>query len=243
MVFGRGRKAKQEQLTEPGETREAAADAAAGDSAGTSSAAPVRGATGPFDVSEITDQDGYVDLGALLIAPAEGLQLRLEVEEATQRVVAVTMDLNGSSLQLQAFAAPRSEGLWDEIREQIGQSVGSQGGQVEEIQGGFGAELLAKLPASGADASQGYRVARFIGVDGPRWFLRGVFGGEAAVDRDAAAGLEGLFRQIVVVRGESPMPPRDLLQLRLPKDNAAPAPQSAPDLGQPERGPEITQIG
>ena len=131
-----------------------------------------------------------MDLGALLIAPAEGLQLRLEVEEATQRVVAVTMDLNGSSLQLQAFAAPRSEGLWDEIREQIGQSVGSQGGQVEEVQGGFGTELLAKLPAGGADGSHGYRVARFIGVDGPRWFLRGVFGGEAAVDRDAAAGLE-----------------------------------------------------
>ena len=94
-----------------------------------------RRAKGPFDVSEISSRDGYVDLGALLIAPSEGLQLRLEVEEATQRVVAVTMDLNGSSLQLQAFAAPKTEGLWDEIREQIGQSVGSQGGQVEEVQG------------------------------------------------------------------------------------------------------------
>ena len=223
MVFGRGRKAKQEQLTDPGETQEAVADAsadgaAAPGSAGATSAVAGRGATGPFDVSEIKDQDGYVDLGALLIAPAEGLQL-------------------------QAFAAPRSEGLWDEIREQIGQSVGSQGGQIEEIQGGFGTELLAKLPAGGADASHGYRVARFIGVDGPRWFLRGVFGGEAAVDREAAAGLESLFRQIVVVRGENPMPPRDLLQLRLPKDNAVPAPQSAPDLERPERGPEITQIG
>jgi len=243
MVFGRGRKAKQEQLTESGETQEDITEASADDSVGTSAAASVRGATGPFDVSEIEDQEGYVDLGALLIAPAEGLQLRLEVEEATQRVVAVTMDLNGSSLQLQAFAAPRSEGLWDEIREQIGQSVGSQGGQIEEVQGGFGTELLAKLPASGTDGSHGYRVARFIGVDGPRWFLRGVLGGEAAVDRDAAAGLEELFRQLVVVRGESPMPPRDLLQLRLPKDNAVPAPQSAPDLEQPERGPEITQIG
>ena len=243
MVFGRGRKAKQEQLTDPGENPEAVADASADDSDGAATGAPVRGATGPFDVSEIEDQDGYVDLGALLIAPTEGLQLRLEVEEATQRVVAVTMDLNGSSLQLQAFAAPRSEGLWDEIREQIGQSVGSQGGQIEQIEGGFGTELLAKLPASSADGSHGYRVARFIGVDGPRWFLRGVFGGEAAVDREAAAGLEGLFRQLVVVRGESPMPPRDLLQLRLPKDNAVPAPQSTPDLEQPERGPEITQIG
>ena len=74
-------------------------------------------------------------------------------------------------------------------------------------------------------------MARFIGVDGPRWFLRGVLGGEAAMDRDAAAGLEALFRQIVVVRGENPMPPRDLLQLRLPKDSTpAAAPQGAPEL-------------
>src|SRR4051794_26974763 len=239
MVFGRGRKAKQE-LTDPGESLEAAAVGSAAEAgAGTG-----RSSTGPFDLSEIESQDGYVDLGALLIAPREGLQLRLEVEEATQRVVAVTLDLEGSSLQLQAFAAPRSEGLWDEIREQIGQSVGSQGGQIEEIEGSFGPELVAKLPAGGADGSQGYRVARFIGVDGPRWFLRGVFGGEAALDRDAAAGLEGLFRKIVVVRGDNPMPPRDLLQLRLPKDTmAAPSPQAAPEFEAPERGPEITQIG
>jgi hypothetical protein len=225
MVFGRGKKAKKDQAVEPGETPETA-DSAAGENTG-------RKATGPFDVSEIDSTDGYVDLGALLIAPREGLQLRLEIEEATQRVVAVTMDLEGSSLQLQAFAAPRTEGLWDEIREQIGQSVGSQGGQVEEVPGVFGT----------ADGSGGYRVARFIGVDGPRWFLRGVLGGEAALDRDAAANLESLFRQIVVVRGESPMPPRDLLQLRLPKDSAPAPQQGAPEFQQPERGPEITQIG
>jgi hypothetical protein len=240
MVFGRGKKAKKDQAAEPGEIQESVASDSADDTAGASG----RQATGPFDVSEIDSTDGYVDLGALLIAPREGLQLRLEVEEATQRVVAVTMDLDGSSLQLQAFAAPRSEGLWDEIREQIGQSVGSQGGQVEEVAGSFGTELMAKLPAGAPDGSSGYRVARFIGVDGPRWFLRGVLGGEAALDRDAAANLEALFRQIVVVRGESPMPPRDLLQLRLPKDaSGAAAPQGAPEFEQPERGPEITQIG
>jgi hypothetical protein len=239
MVFGRGRKAKKEEAAEPEEIREGIA----ADSADGATEASGRSVTGPFDVSEISSRDGYVDLGALLIAPRDGLQLRLEVEEATQRVVAVTMDLDGSSLQLQAFAAPRSEGLWDEIREQIGQSVGSQGGQVEEIQGGFGTELVAKLPSGLSDGSQGYRVARFIGVDGPRWFLRGVFGGEAALNRDAAAGLEELFRRIVVIRGDNPMPPRDLLQLRLPKDAAGPAPQGNPEFQQPERGPEITQIG
>lgn len=239
MVFGRGRKAKKEQATDPAESLESGA----GDSAHGGRESGVRRPTGPFDVSEIENRDGYVDLGALLIAPSEGLQLRLEVEEATQRVVAVTMDLQGSSLQLQAFAAPRSEGLWDEIREQIGESVRGQGGQVEEVEGNFGTELVAKLPAGGADGSHGYRVARFIGVDGPRWFLRGVLGGDAAVDRDAAKTLEQLFQQIVVVRGDNPMPPRDLLQLRLPKDTTATAPQSAPEFEKPERGPEITQIG
>ena len=52
--------------------------------------------------------------------------------------------------------------------------------------------------------------------------------GRRPLDRDAAAALEGLFRQIVVVRGENPMPPRDLLQLRLPKDTAVPAPRGRP---------------
>jgi len=237
MVFGLGKKAKKQESAEPEDVREDAAPDPA------ENAADDRRANGPFDVSEISSRDGYVDLGALLIAPRDGLQLRLEVEEATQRVVAVTMDLEGSSLQLQAFAAPRSEGLWDEIREQIGQSVGGQGGQVEEIPGDYGVELVAKLPAGAPDGSQGYRAARFIGVDGPRWFLRGVFGGEAALDREAAAGLEDLFRKIVVIRGENPMPPRELLQLRLPKDAAGPVPPAEPDFEQPERGPEITQIG
>ena len=237
MVFGLGRKAKKEHADEPD------APVSPAEAADASSDTTGRSATGPFDVSEITSRDGYVDLGALLISPSEGLQLRLEVEEATQRVVAVTMDLNGSSLQLQAFAAPKSEGLWDEIREQIGQSVGSQGGQVEEVQGQFGTELVAKLPAGAPDGSQGYRVARFVGVDGPRWFLRGVLGGAAAMDRDAAGPLETLFRKIVVIRGDSPMPPRDLLQLRLPKEASMTPPPGAPVLQEPERGPEITQIG
>jgi hypothetical protein len=180
MVFGLGRKAKKEQAAEPDDSLAAAEASADG-----ASPTGIR-ANGPLDESEITSRDGYVDLGALLIAPSEGLQLRLEVEEATQRVVAVTLDLNGSSLQLQAFAAPKTEGLWDEIREQIGQSVGAQGGQVEEIDGSFGTELVAKLPAGLPDGSQGYRVARFVGVDGPRWFLRGVLGGPAALEREAA---------------------------------------------------------
>jgi hypothetical protein len=68
-----------------------------------------------------------------------------------------------------------------------------------------------------ADGQAGQmRLARFIGVDGPRWFLRGVIAGEAAADPTAAAKVEDLFRSIVVVRGNTPMPPRDLIPLRMP---------------------------
>lgn len=210
-----------------------------------------RATHGPLDASEISGNDGYVDLGALLITPKDGLSLRLEVEESTSRVIAVTLDLNGSSLQLQAFAASRSEKLWREIREQIGLSVGSQGGEIETLDGTFGKEVLAKVPAQASDGSKGFRVARFIGIDGPRWFLRGVLGGDAAVNREASAELEDLFRGVVVVRGEVPLPPRDLLVLRLPKD-ASPSPDgqlsgdhaSPAQGGEPfRRGPEITAIG
>jgi uncharacterized protein DUF3710 len=65
------------------------------------------------------------------------------------------------------------------------------------------------------------RPARFIGVDGPRWFLRGMLTGPAGADSAAAAALEEAFRQIVVVRGTDPMPVREPLPLTLPPAAAA----------------------
>ncbi|UUT35369.1 DUF3710 domain-containing protein [Microbacterium elymi] len=180
-----------------------------------------RSAVGPFDDSEANPVRPYIDLGGIKILPREGLNLRLEVEEQSQRIVAVGLDYADSTLQVQPFAAPRSTGLWDETRDQIRQQVRQQGGRVEEREGPLGAELLAEVPVVGTDGAAGRRLARFIGVDGPRWFLRGVIGGAATADIDAAAKLEDLFRSIVVVRGGSPMPPRDLIPLKMPSTPGA----------------------
>ncbi len=180
-------------------------------------AAPLdRATTGPFDESEANPVRPYIDLGGIKILPREGLNLRLEVEEQTKRIVAVGLDYAESTLQVQPFAAPRTTGLWDETREQIRQQIRQQGGRVEEREGPLGHELLAEVPVSGPDGSTGRRIARFVGVDGPRWFLRGVIGGAAAGDVEAAAKIEDLFRSIVVVRGGTPMPPRDLIPLKMP---------------------------
>ncbi|MBB2976980.1 hypothetical protein FHX49_002572 [Microbacterium endophyticum] len=182
-------------------------------------AAPAeRDTSGPFDDTEANPVRPYIDLGGIKVLPREGLNLRLEVEEQTKRIVAVGLDYADSTLQVQPFAAPRTSGLWDETREQIKAQVKEQGGRVEEREGPLGAELLAEVPVTvGGDSSQSSkRLARFVGVDGPRWFLRGVIGGAATSDVEAAAKVEDLFRSLVVVRGTTPMPPRDLIPLKMP---------------------------
>jgi hypothetical protein len=177
---------------------------------------------GPLDDSEANPVRPYIDLGGVKVLPREGLHLRLEIEEESQRVVAVSLDYAGSTLQVQPFASPRSSGLWHEIRGQIGEQVAAQGGRVTERDGAFGPELVAEVPVSGGTPGE-TRIARFIGVDGPRWFLRGVISGDGAVRPEAGEAVEDLFRSIVVVRGSAPMPPRDLIPLKMPPTPAAPS--------------------
>lgn len=228
----------------PGEDRESAATT---DDAGTDDV--VDGATqptgrGPWDLDDVPELGRRIDLGALRIPGRPGMGLRMEVEKSTQRVTAASVQLSGSILQLQAFAAPRSEGIWDEIRAEIKESVIKQGGSADEIPGPFGRELLARLPTRTPEGRTGHRPARFIGHDGPRWFLRGVLTGKAAVDPEAAKELEDVFADVVVVRGTDPRPPRDLLALTLPdrRGSAPSAPEPGTALDPLHRGPEITEV-
>jgi hypothetical protein len=174
-----------------------------------------RASAGPLDDSEANAVRPYVDLGGVKVVPRENLQLRLEVEEGSNRVVAVGMDYAGSTLQVQPFAAPRTSGLWNEIRDQIVDQIQKQGGTTRIADGPFGPEVHAQIPAS-LGAAEGSRLVRFVGVDGPRWFLRGVISGDGTVDPEAAAQIEDVFRSVVVVRGSTPMPPRDLIPLHIP---------------------------
>ncbi len=101
--------------------------------------APVDRATkGPFDVSEVSGVRPYVYLGGVKIVPRTDLHLRLEVEEASKRVVAVGLEYHGSTLQVQPFAAPRSAGLWHEIRGHNLEHRASQGARAKPATGPFG---------------------------------------------------------------------------------------------------------
>lgn len=199
---------------------------------------------GPHDVARAPEASTpRVDLGALLLTPVAGMELRMEIDRRTQRVTGATVVLEGSTLQLQAFAAPRSEGVWDDIRTEIATSIEQQGGSVDDLPGPFGRELLAQVPAAADGGKKELRPVRFLGVDGPRWFLRGVLTGRAAVDSASAQALEDVFAATVVVRGQDPRPPRDLLPLNLPGGASPATPAAGGDGFDPlTRGPEITEI-
>lgn len=255
-----GRKKKQAQVEEAENTPQedlAQADAEqAGAESGRRAAGGVDGKSerkdGPWDASEVEEDDSLIDLGSLRIKPVAGMNLNLEVEQGSQAIVAVALELDGSRVQIQAFSASKSEALWPGISAQIDESVTSQGGRTDRRDGRFGDELLARVPATGPDGSQGVMIARFVGIDGPRWFLRAVFAGQAAINEEAAKALEDLLAAVVVDRGSVPMPPTELLPLHVPEQAAAAPEQGSDDEGtaeedstggegRPERGPEMTE--
>jgi hypothetical protein len=138
------------------------------------------------------------------------------VEDGSNRVVAASLDVGSSTLQIQPFAASRTGGLWEEIRADLRRQLEEQSGDVVERVGPLGPELLATVPVVVPGDGLVSQPARFIGVDGPRWFLRGVIAGAAATDEELGNEMIEIFRGLVVVRGNSPLPPRELLPLRVP---------------------------
>lgn len=201
---------------------------------------------GPYDAAE-APADGLtrLDLGGLRVPGAEGMELRLELDESGEVVQAVSVVHGDSAMQLMAFAAPRTEGIWDDVREEIRKSLASQG-LVDQVDSDFGRELHASLTVVGPQGQSVMQPVRFVGIDGPRWFVRALFSGRAARDREAAAGLEAVLRATVVVRGTDPMAPGDPLALHVPGEvpegmSRTPGGEKPP-LSMPERGPEITEI-
>jgi hypothetical protein len=206
----------------------------------------------PLDRSEIDDDSDYLNLGAIWLRGSPGMELRLEVNEQEQQITGVTAVIGDSAVQLQAFAAPRTEGVWIDIRNEIAASIVDSGGTAEVVTGEFGEELLTRMPQAGADGRTVFMPARFVGIDGPRWFLRAVISGRAAIEAEAADAVHDVIRTAVVDRGGDAMPPRELLPLRLPEVPTEEAVQATEpeELGAPqladlnpfERGPEITEV-
>ncbi|MGN9809773.1 DUF3710 domain-containing protein [Micromonospora sp. BQ11] len=183
-------------------------------------ATPTRG---PYDVSEAPEGVQRLDLGSLQIPAVPDVEVRVQADQegVIQQVVLVHGD---NALQLGVFAAPRTEGIWDEVREEIRKSLFADGAAAQEAQGEYGTELHARVRTP-----DGLTDLRFVGIDGPRWMVRGVYQGRAATDPSAAGPLAECLDGLVVDRGQEAKPVREPLPLRLPREVADQAAGAAPD--------------
>ncbi len=179
---------------------------------------------GPWDASEVdlaTEDANRVDLGGLMVKGRPGLELRLQVDEASQQVAAVLLVGREGALELRPFAAPRNGGIWDDVRHKIAAETARRGGTATEKPGDFGTELHVMMPVTTPEGQNVTQPSRVLGIEGPRWLLRATLLGRPAVEPDPEHELEQAMRDVVVVRGTSPMAPGEPLPLVMPS-NARP---------------------
>jgi hypothetical protein len=207
---------------------DSAQDVAADDHGGGDAAvARAEDAAGPRDITdpEVDESAPRIDFGALKVPGIDGMQVRVDADEAGN-LIAVTVMVEETSIQVSAFAAPRSGGLWDEVRGEIARAIVDAGGKAREEPGRFGTELVADVPLD--EPKGAFDALRFVGADGPRWFARGLIGGAGAHDRSQGAQVEEIFAGLVVDRGDHAAPPREPLPLTLPPEIAASVEDAAP---------------
>jgi hypothetical protein len=202
-------------------------------------------AAGPWDSASGYPDEARMDFGSLLVPVKDGYDIQVMMSE--EEGISVAVVHGDSGMQLQPFAAPRNAGLWHEVLPEIAEEVAKAGGQSAERDGPFGAELVARVAPQGAGARVPPQPLRFIGVDGPRWFLRGLISGPAALDDELTQQFRDILSDVVVVRGEQAQPPRQPLQIQLPAEARQAMEEEAAGQQQPnplnpfERGPEITE--
>jgi hypothetical protein len=183
-----------------------------------------RGA-GPYDVSEVDlDEDPAdglprIDLGSIIVTGFPGAELRLQVDESSQTIVSAMLVLADSALEIGAYAAPRSGGYWPELRADLIEATTEAGGSTALAEGPVGVELRRIIPVTTPTGEEGYQPSRMWVVEGPRWLLRGIVYGQAALSEGVEPPVDQFltaFRSVVVRRGDQAMGPGDLLALTLP---------------------------
>ena len=164
-----------------------------------------------------------MEFGPLIITPFDGLGLQLHGDPESGVVRALLATYGESGLELALFAAPRTDGLADELREETVEEATQAGGHAELADGPFGPEVRRVLPMEGPEGEQLFHVSRIWLVEGPRWLLRGTLMGRAGMvegEAEPADVFVEFFRNVVVKRDDAPRVPGEPIHLALPQGAA-----------------------
>ncbi|MFD0705085.1 DUF3710 domain-containing protein [Alloscardovia venturai] len=203
--FGKSRRSKKDNHDDVIDEVEKAADTGEAENSEDSAV------HGPWDINDenAPDYDEYLNMGALYLPFLFGIELRLKASTSDGNIISATITYGKSSLEMEVFAAPKSMGLWDDIRTEFLENRS----KAQEKDGVFGKEILLPVHVQGTEV-----VSRIVGVDGPRWMVRGIFTGPAATDEDSEEkqALDKFFSDSVINRGSEPLAPRDRVFLSRP---------------------------
>ena len=174
---------------------------------------------GPWDYDDEgidpDDDDRYISFGSMFLPLVEGLTIRAKRSQDPQSpspLESITVQLGDGAIEIVPFAAPKTLGLWDDMSDELLDA--NKSAKVQE--GRFGDEVMLPVAVKGKTM-----MTRIVGVDGPRWLLRGIFTGDAADgESDNKKALEDYFAQIIVRRGDAPLAPRDIIPILPPKTAA-----------------------
>ncbi len=182
---------------------------------------------GPWDITEQPDLDGRIDFGALRIRVPQGYGVQRPTNDTNGTVPVVIVRGPEGALRLRLFAAPKNGGMWDELRGDVVREVTERDGKANELEGPFGTEAYCVLPITDAEGKKLLQPSRVIGVDGPRWTVRGTFLGPVAKEPRNDGDLMGVFTDLVVTRGSEARRAGEVLPLTLPKGASAQADSDA----------------
>ncbi|OZM74602.1 hypothetical protein CFN78_05715 [Amycolatopsis antarctica] len=208
-IFGRKRGADKPPGRHSAPEREEFDDDVDGADVGVDDGGERSATEGPFDLADaFEDEIPRIDLGSVRVPVPDGSQVQVEMDQESGGVRAVHVVTQQGQVTISAYAAPKSGGLWKDVGGELADQLRSDGAQVNSGEGPWGLELSAIV---------GEVALRFVGVDGPRWMLRGVIAGPQSQAAAAPEVLRGIIRHTIVVRGESPMPVRTPLSITLPE--------------------------
>lgn len=158
----------------------------------------------------------FLDLGCLLVPLVDDLEVQVDVDSASDEIVSISLVLPHSIAAIQVFAAATNEEVWPQVREGITSGLAEQHIETRVVLGRFGTEIHCVMPTQDEHGVTIAQAVRFIGIDGPRWFLRATIGGDASLFPKASTEMDELLGMLEVVRGEYAAPPGERLTFVLP---------------------------
>ncbi len=172
---------------------------------------PIWRTPGPRDVSEVDTSVGYLDFGCIRVPAIEGMQISAIGNVQDGKASGLRLVVGTSLLEIEVFAAPRSGGVWTEMRTALADLARNMKATVEPRNTRYGVEQFLGILVDLPDGGKGRTYVREIGHEGSRWVTRIKLLGQAAVDPKVGSQFEGLIDRLVIVRGPEPRARLELL--------------------------------